>query len=62
MLIITFHNDSTGNPPDEIGNYDYTVYVNKRKIHAGRIEGHDRSSGWEGLVSDLVNNLFKDEI
>jgi hypothetical protein len=59
MLIITFHNDSTG---DEIeGNYDYSVYINREKISEGRIENHNRLSGWEGLVSLLAKKVYKGE-
>ncbi len=54
MLIIAFHNDGTGN--NRIANYDYTVYVNTSIIDSGRIEKHDRTCGWEGLLRDLLDD------
>ena len=53
MLIITLHNDGTGDT--KTGNYNYEVFINTRRIAKGRVEGHDRSLGWEGLVSALEN-------
>ena len=51
MLTITFVNDKTGD--FKIGNYDYEVFVNANKVAKGRIENHDRTSGWQGIVDDL---------
>jgi len=56
MLLIKFVNDKTGTR--EIGNYDYTVYVNKEIIAKGRVENHDRKKGWEGLVFDLGEEII----
>ena len=57
MLIITFHNDGTGDTIE--GNYDVTVYMNKGIIWKGRIENHNRLSGWEGLVKCLADKVKK---
>jgi len=52
MLIVSFHNDSTG---DEVtGNYDVSVHINFDQLWSGRIEGHDRRDGWQGLVRLLA--------
>ena len=59
MLEIKLVNDGTG---DEIaGNYDYYVYVNEKLIARGRVENHNRLSGWEGLVSCLARRVFSEE-
>ena len=57
MLIITFHNDGTGDTIE--GNYDVAVYMNKGIIWKGRIENHNRLSGWEGLVKCLSDKVWK---
>jgi len=77
MLKITIINDGTANkekeniayPPDGvpfciIGNYDYKVYVNTTLVGEGRIEGHNRLTGWEGLVSclNMIVNGSKFEV
>jgi hypothetical protein len=59
MLIITFHNDGTGE--NGKGNYDYTVYVNKNKIAEGRLENHYRGD-WRRLMIDLGDDLDKELI
>jgi len=59
MLSIVFINDRTGS--ERIGNYDYSVYVNKRKIAKGRVTGHFRPDGWKQLVCDLQQQLAKAE-
>lgn len=57
MLVIKFVNDGTG---DELeGNYDYKVQINNRTIAEGRIESHNRLTGWQGLVSCLAKSLEK---
>ena len=55
MLIITFHNDSSGTFDE--GNYDYTVYVNHDVIATGRVENHKRSKGWQGLIKKLAKEV-----
>jgi len=55
MLIVTFHNDSTGDVLE--GNYDVKVYVNRNEIWSGRVEGHDRLTGWEGLLKRLAGQV-----
>jgi hypothetical protein len=57
MLIITFHNDGTGNKT--VGNYDVKVYINREELWAGRIEGHERKNGWQGLVRRLAEMAKK---
>lgn len=29
------------------------IYINREKIASGRVEGHDRRTGWKGLINDL---------
>lgn len=59
MLIITLHNDGTG---DQLkGNYNYTVYINEQILDKGRIEGHARPSGWQGLVNRLAEKALEDK-
>jgi len=55
MLTLRIHNDGTGNKL--IGNYDYSVFVNYEKIAEGRVENHNRLSGWEGLIRQLAKQL-----
>lgn len=52
MLIITIHNDGTGNV--ETGNYDYTVRVNNTILERGSVKGHKRRQGWQNLVSMVL--------
>ena len=54
MLIITLHNDGTGDV--RTGNYDYVVRVNDNVLERGHIEGHMRGQGWQQLVSMLLKN------
>lgn len=60
MLIITFHNDGTGDVIE--GNYDYSVYINKDLIYTGRLEGHNRLDGWQDLIHILSNKIKEDAI
>ncbi len=61
MLKILLVNDGIGKRvimPDNstyqlTGNYSYKVYVNNKCIAEGRVEGHDRITGWQGLLHDL---------
>ena len=55
MLTLKIHNDGTGNKLK--GNYDYSVFVNYEKIAEGRVENHNRLSGWEGLICQLADEL-----
>ena len=62
MLIITFHNDSTGNT--ELAHYDVQVLITEtptqlRPIWTGRIEGHHRGDGWKQLLVRLVEEAHK---
>ena len=54
MLIITLHNDGTGDV--RTGNYDYTVRANDNVLERGHIEGHLRRQGWQQLVSMMLKN------
>jgi hypothetical protein len=57
MLIVTFHNDSTGEPTSKIGNYDVQVTVNGYKmLYTGRLEGHPRGD-WRDLIIDWAEQL-----
>jgi hypothetical protein len=57
MLILTFHNDSTGVTIQ--GNYNVKVYVNEKVIYEGRVEGHDRRKGWVNLVRMFLRKTPK---
>jgi len=57
MLKIFFINDKTGDPPELVGNYNYVVMINDKVLAKGRIEDHNRLTGWEGLVK-----LFAEEV
>lgn len=76
MLRIEIVNDGTANRPENtvylpnqepfaiIGNYDYRIFINNDLVGSGRIEEHNRLSGWQGLVSCLnraVNESRFDE-
>ena len=56
MLVVTFHNDSTGT--EDLGNYDVKVSITVnsytlKTLWVGRIEGHPRNEGWQGLIKRL---------
>ncbi len=65
MVRIEIVNDGTANieeniahPPKGkefciIGNYDYKVFINDKLVGKGRIENHNRLTGWVGLISCL---------
>lgn len=53
MLCIYFVNDGTGDV--KTGNYDFKVFVNRKLIDEGRVEGHDRDLGWTALVGQVVD-------
>ena len=63
MLTIEIVNDGTANTPENtasdgipfviLGNYDYKIFINGRRVGKGRIEQHLRTSGWQGLISCL---------
>jgi hypothetical protein len=57
VVIITLKNDGTGDPPEVVGNYDYEVFINLTRIASGRVEGHLREDGWEGLVKKFGREL-----
>ena len=54
MLIVSFHNDSTGD--EQIGNYDIVAQINYKTIYAGRVEGHERKD-WRDLIIQWANQL-----
>ena len=56
MLLITFTNDTTGS--EKVGNYDVAVYLNNTVIWRGRVEGHERGEGWQGLVEQLSREIL----
>jgi len=59
MLIITFHNDGTG---DEIeGNYNWKVHLNHNILDRGKIKGHNRLTGWKGLLRYFVEEVCNKE-
>lgn len=55
MLLITFHNDGTGDV--ETGHYNVMVSVNQNILEELRIEGYTRADGWLGLVERLVEQV-----
>lgn len=57
MLLITFQNDGTGT--EEIGNYDWCVYINNKLLERGKLKNHKRINGWEGLIGDFVAKSLK---
>ena len=59
MLIITIHNDGTGN--EEFGNYNVVVKINEAVIWQGRVEGHYRKWGWPDLLDRVILEADKDE-
>lgn len=61
MLIVTMHNDGTGD--EEIGNYDCEVLITLTptkllKIAHARVNGHDRRKGWRFLVRQVLRNAI----
>lgn len=57
MLLVKIVNDGTGT--EQIGNYDWSVYVNRFLIAEGRVMGHPRGDGWHGLLSRLIRSYIK---
>ena len=57
MLIITIHNDSSGDI--KTGNYNYKVFINKELLEEGRIEKHNRSLGYQELISRVAKETKK---
>ena len=65
MLRIEIVNDGSAHIPENIsttpdgqefciiGNYDYKVFVNFKLVGKGKVENHNRLTGWEGLISCL---------
>lgn len=72
MLKIEIVNDGTANTPDNIahppngepfaivGHYDYRVFINNTLVGKGRVENHNRISGWQGLISCLDKEVNGD--
>jgi len=52
MLVVKIVNDRSGD--EEIGNYRYEVLVNLTSIAKGIILKHNRKTGWQGLLRDLL--------
>jgi hypothetical protein len=52
MLKLVFVNDGTGT--EEVGNYDFKVYINEEEIKSGRVESHVRKDGWHSLVIEAA--------
>jgi len=55
MMHIKLHNDGTGDKAT--GNYDVEVLINNAIVWRGRVEGHNRATGWRQLVEDLSDVL-----
>ena len=72
MLKIIVVNDGTANtaentahPPTEeafviVGNYNYRVFINDELVGSGRVENHNRLTGWQGLLSCLDKEINGD--
>ena len=56
MLIVTFHNDGTGEPAEAVGNYDVQCFINRTEFYRGRVEGHERKD-WRDLIIQWANQL-----
>ena len=54
MLLITFHNDGTGDT--EIAHYDVVAQINYKIIWSGRIEYHVRGD-FKDLVIELAEQF-----
>ncbi len=69
MIKIIIVNDGSANIPENIahppgedefcivGNYDFKVFINSTLVRRGRIESHNRLTGWEGLISCLNKSV-----
>lgn len=55
MLEIKIINDETGN--EITGNYDYYILINGNQVYQGRIEYHDRRTGWDGVIRMLAQQF-----
>jgi len=62
MLKICFLNDGTGEPSELVANYDYVVTINDKVLAKGRIERHNRLTGWEGLVRLFSKKVCGEEV
>jgi hypothetical protein len=65
MLIITFHNDATGDAA--VANYDAEILITTspetyERIAIFRIAGHHRAKGWIGLLKRLVEQAEAAEL
>jgi hypothetical protein len=52
MLIILCQNDGTGET--NMANYYCQVRVNETVIASGRVENHDRATGWRSLIEKVI--------
>jgi hypothetical protein len=52
MLAVIFVNDGTGG--ELFGSYDWKVLINQTVLAKGRLDGHNRSLGWRGLVKHFA--------
>ena len=57
MLVVKIVNDNTGT--EEIGNYNYQVFVNMTPIAGGRVEGHSRRLSAEWLINQVASDMAK---
>jgi hypothetical protein len=55
MLSVLFLNDSTGDFIE--GNYKWKVMLNQVVLAEGIIKGHNRLSGWQGLVKYFAESV-----
>jgi len=58
MLIVTLHNDSTGD--EQIGNYNCRVFINRTLLYEGRVEGHLRHD-WRDLIIQWAKQLEEEK-
>lgn len=59
MLRIEITNDRSGE--GNIANYRYRAFVNDKEIANGKIVNHDRSTGFHGIVKDMVRQFNCDQ-
>ena len=57
--------ENTVHPPGRepfviVGNYDYRVFINDKLVGDGRVESHNRLTGWQGLLSCLDKEINGD--
>lgn len=55
MLIVTAHNVTPYNAPEDTAEYDVVVRINERKIWGGYVTGHIRADGFAPLLRRIAD-------